>query len=290
MEQQSVGFAIGSRQMRVTAAVLRNELFPDLKPKDQMSKKWAKLFLARYPFFSIRKAASVPAHRAKSANPVLVGRYFKMIRGVIDTFKPKLTFNADETMCQISMAGVAYVVCLKGTKPTVPGSDDRTHISIIEYVNSEGKHIMPSSFIYPRATFADFLTSADSPASRTRAPLASEELLDIERILAKGNVDEARRRLRQAANTEKLREEQRAAKVLPAPNLKAQGQSPKRKYLAFQPKAEGELISGAEYRARAQADDAKKQQAAEEKKQKKEERKESRGEKVKEGRKSKKAG
>ena len=102
--------------------------------------------------------------------------------------------------------------------------------------------------------------------------MASEELLDIERILAKGNVDEARRRLRQAANTEKLREEQRAAKVLPAPNLKAQGQSPKRKYLAFQPKAEGELISGAEYRARAQADDAKKQQAAEEKKQKKEKR------------------
>ena len=111
-----------------------------------IGKNWTKRFMSRHPELRIKWTTSLERCRAQQLNPTVVGKYFKMIQGLIDEFhiEPCNIYNMDEKGVQLGISDRIAAIIDRDQQSVYQIEDgNQDIITIIETVCANGSTLHP---------------------------------------------------------------------------------------------------------------------------------------------------
>ena len=136
--------------------------------KEQLSLKWMRGFLAKWPDLSVLKPRNLEYSRAKMASMDTVSSYFKNLECCPTehslTDKPNLIFNIDERAYSSTEHTPPCIVGSSSYCPTAVTSGSGKTVTVLECISASGAAI-PPFFIFPGKRMNAELMKGKSPGA-----------------------------------------------------------------------------------------------------------------------------
>lgn len=146
-----IGMPITSKMVRKSVfsyATAMNIENPFSTTSKLAGRKWLKLFFARHPDVSKRKAQQMNPARAQKMNPGIVNDYFAKLKAILTELelfdKPGNVYNMDEKGCRLTIHKQQTVLAKKGAKRVhLTAPEHGENVSIVGCGNALGQAIPP---------------------------------------------------------------------------------------------------------------------------------------------------
>jgi len=164
-------FGLTTKEIRLLAYQLaeKNQIsHPFVKENDQAGLDWMYSFMKRHPDLSIRKPEATSAARASGFNPTVVGKFYTLLSGIIDTHKLQASqiYNVDETGITCVPKTQSKIVACRGRRQVgALTSAERGQTVTVERCMCADGSFMPPMLIFPRVRSKPELIDGAPPGS-----------------------------------------------------------------------------------------------------------------------------
>lgn len=164
-------FGLTTKEIRLLAYQLaeKNQInHPFAKENDQAGLDWMYSFMKRHPDLSIRKPEATSAARASGFNPTVVGKFYTLLSGIIDTQKLQASqiYNVNETgITCVSKTQSKIVACRGRRQVGALTSAERGQTVTVEICMCADGSFMPPMLIFPRVRSKPELIDGAPPGS-----------------------------------------------------------------------------------------------------------------------------
>lgn len=154
MEGRLFGLSsIDLRKIAYQLAVKNNKKNNFSQKKEMAGYDWYRCFMARHPELSLRKPEATSIARAMGFNRVVVGQFYELLGGLLETYKfsADRIYNCDETGISSVPKCKSKIIASKGRKQVgAVTSAERGETITVEICMSAAGSFMPPLFVFPR--------------------------------------------------------------------------------------------------------------------------------------------
>jgi hypothetical protein len=144
-----IGFGITKNLVETQANTLLEESFFGSEEAPRVGKHWASRWLARNTRYKRTKAAPMEVARKLAEQPDGILHWFSKLKDIMDSYsvQPDDLWNMDETGCRIGVNRNQYVYTYRNRTISMPSSNNRELITLVESVSATGASIGPMVII-----------------------------------------------------------------------------------------------------------------------------------------------